>query len=74
MLCTGELEAGPLIDADALSQPCDDPDATMESTLQALASANAAKRLELDWRAQNKVQLIAHRFAWQLPTQFKAES
>lgn len=44
-------------DAELISQPCQNPAATMVSTLQALAAANAAKRLELDWRAQNKVQL-----------------
>ena len=35
--------------------PCADPEAALHRVLQALTTANAAKRMDLDWRAQQSV-------------------
>lgn len=36
-------------------RPCVDPGAVLATALKTLAACNVAKRLELDWQAQNEV-------------------
>ena len=40
----------------AVLRPCVDPAAVLAAALKTLATCNAAKRLDLDWQAQNEVR------------------